>query len=41
MRTVNGGAVMRKAIQAGGAVGGSLAIAINRPFSFYLESSTH
>ena len=38
---VNGAAVMRRAIQDGGAVGCSLAIAINRPFSFYLESSIH
>jgi hypothetical protein len=32
---------MRRAIQDGGTVGCSLAIAINRLFSFYLESSTH
>jgi hypothetical protein len=37
----NGFAVIRRAIQDGGAVGYSLAIAINRLFSFYLESSTH
>ena len=37
----DGGAVMRRAIQDGCAVGCSLAIAINRPFSFYLESSAH
>ena len=37
----DGCAVMRRAIQDGCAVGCSLAIAINRPFSFYLESSAH
>jgi hypothetical protein len=41
VRTVNGCAVMRRAIQDGCAVGCSLVIAINRLFSFYLESSTH
>ena len=36
----DGCAVMRRAIQDGGGVGCSLAIAINWLFSFYLESPT-